>query len=79
MKYTKHQLNEYRKSELENAFDEYIIGFKAERNKHVMKRHYCDGLTFEEIAEELDMSVMQIKNITYRYCDIISKHLEVRA
>lgn len=71
MKYTKHQIKDMTKSELESAIDEYVVGFKAERNRQLMKRRLCDGLTFEELAEEADMSVMQIKNIVYRETDII--------
>lgn len=71
MKYTKHQIKGITKSELESMIDENIIGFKAERNRQLMKRRLCDGLTFEELAEEADMSVMQIKNIVYRETDII--------
>ena len=71
MKYTKHQIKDITKSELESMIDEYIIGFKAERNRQLMKRRLCDGLTFEELAEEADMSVMQVKNIVYREMDII--------
>lgn len=71
MKYTKHQIKDITKSELESMIDEYIIGFKAERNRQLMKRRLCDGLTFEELAEEADMSVMQVKNIVYKEMDII--------
>lgn len=71
MKYTKHQIKDVTKTELESMIDEYIIGFKAERNRQLMKRRLCDGLTFEELAEEADMSVMQVKNIVYREMDII--------
>ena len=71
MKYTKHQIKGITKSELESMIDENIIGFKAERNRQLMKRRLCDGLTFEELAEEADMSVMQVKNIVYREMDII--------
>ena len=71
MKYTKHQIKDVTKSELESMIDENIIGFKAERNRQLMKRRLCDGLTFEELAEEADMSVMQVKNIVYREMDII--------
>lgn len=71
MKYKKHQIKDMTKSELESLIDEYIIGFKAERNRQLMKRRLCDGLTFEELAEEADMSVMQVKNIVYKSMAII--------
>lgn len=71
MKYTKHQIKDVTKSELESMIDQFVIGFRAERNRQLMKRRLCDGLTFEELAEEADMSVMQVKNIVYREMDII--------
>lgn len=77
MKYTKHQINDVTTSQLETIIDEYIVGFKAARNRQLMKRRLCDGLTFEELAEEADMSVMQVKNIIYKNMEVISKHLRV--
>ncbi len=77
MKYTKHLIKDVTNSQLECLIDEYIVGFKAERNRQLMKRRLCDGLTFEELAEEFDMSVMQIKNIVYKNMEIISKYLRV--
>ena len=65
------------RSQLNHIIDEYIIGFKAERNRSIMKDRLCNGKTFEELSEMYDMSVNQIKNIVYRNMEIISKHLEV--
>ena len=73
MKYQKHQIENVTRSELEYLIDEHVIGFKAERNRVIMKRRLCDGVTFEKIAEESDMSVMQIKNIVYKQMEILSK------
>lgn len=75
MKYQKHTIENITRSELEHLIDEYVIGFKAERNRIIMKRRLCDGITFEKIAEENDMSVMQIKNIVYKQMELLSKVL----
>lgn len=75
MKYNKHRIDNVTKTQLENIIDEYIIGFKAERNRQLMKQRLCDGLTFEELAEESDMSVRQVKKIVYDNEQIITKHL----
>lgn len=48
---------------LEQIIDDNIIGYKAERNRKIIKRKLCDGITYEKIAEEFDMSVRQIKKI----------------
>ena len=42
----------------------------------MVKRKLCDGLTFEEIAEEFAMSVRQTKTIIYEQELKIVKYLE---
>ncbi|MBP5324135.1 MAG: hypothetical protein J6Y86_01405 [Pseudobutyrivibrio sp.] len=76
MKYTKHIIN----SSTDNiifAINNYINGFKAYRNRMILKSRLIDGLTFEELAEKYDMSVRQIKKIVYDSEVIISEHLRV--
>ena len=68
----KHEIKNVTRSQLNTLIEEYVVGFKAERNRQLMKRRLCDGLTFEELAEEADMSVMQVKNIIYREMEIIN-------
>ena len=48
-----------------SAIENYINGFKASRNREILKDHYVDGMTFEETAEKHDMSVRQTKKICY--------------
>jgi hypothetical protein len=52
---------------IRQAIDMYVIGFRAERNRKIMKYKLADGHTFEETAEYFDMSVAGIKRIVYRY------------
>ena len=54
------------KTQIEKAIDETIIGRNAERNRAILKRRLIDGVIFEKLAEEQDMSVRQIKNIVYK-------------
>lgn len=70
----KHKINDSAEN-VRNAIDNYIIGFKALRNREILKDHYIDGLTFEEIAEKHDMSVRQVKKITYDNEPVIIEHL----
>lgn len=77
MKYHKHEIRNVTRTQLNKAIDESVIGFKSARNRAILKRRLCDGVTFEELAEEYDMSVMQIKNIIYKEMEIISQYLEV--
>lgn len=37
--------------------DEWVIGRNAERDRKILKRRLVDGLTYEQLAEEFDMSV----------------------
>lgn len=50
-----------------NRIDEYVVGRKAERNRKILYRRFIDGVCFEPLAEEFDMSVRQIQNIVYKY------------
>jgi len=77
--YKKHTLDNLTKTELEQLIDECIVGFKAERNRKILKRKLITGWTYEQTAEVFDMSVMQIKNIVYAGKEKIVKHIEVRA
>lgn len=48
------------RSEIEELIDEWIF---SERDRNIMKRRLLDGICYEPLAEEFDMSVSQIKNI----------------
>ena len=59
-------MSEYTKSDLVKAIDEYIIGRNAERNRQIIARRLIDGITYDKLAEEYDLSVRQVKNIVYK-------------
>lgn len=65
-------MEEYTNSRIAEVIDEYI---HSERDRAILKRRYIDGICFEPLAEEFDMSDRQIKRIVYRYRDRILKHL----
>ena len=48
------------RSEWERLIDEWIF---SERDRAMVKRRLLDGLTFEKLAEEFDISDRQAKNI----------------
>lgn len=50
-------------SEWNKLIDEWVF---SERDRRILKRRLLDGLTYEQLAAEFDMSVRQIKNIVYR-------------
>jgi len=51
--------------EVEHRINEWIMGRHAERNRKILRRRLIDGICYEPLAEEFDMSVRQIKNIVY--------------
>lgn len=59
-------------SEIEKAIDEWI---HSERDRKILKRRLIDGICYEPLADEMDMSVRQIKNIVSRTERILFKHL----
>ena len=63
------------RTQIENAIDEWIIGRHAERDRAILKRRLCDGVCYEPLAEEFDLSVRHIKNIVYKQQDKVLKHL----
>lgn len=66
------KVKEYTNSHISGIIDEYI---HSERNRKLLKRRYVDGITYERIAEEFDLSVRQVKTIVYRSEQIIIAHV----
>lgn len=65
-------MREYTNSEISAAIDEYIHN---ERDRAILKRRLIDGICFEPLAEEFDLSVRHVQNIVYRGSDKIFRHL----
>jgi hypothetical protein len=59
-------------SELSYLIDEWIFN---ERNRKIVKRKLIDGITFERLAEEFDLSVQQVKTIVYKSQALLACHL----
>lgn len=59
-------------SMISHLIDEWI---RSERDRNILKRRLIDGITFESLAGEFDMSVRQIKNIVYKAQERLFKHL----
>ena len=57
---------DYSRTQIETAIDEWIVGKNAERDRKILKRRLIDGICFEPLAEEFDLSVIQIKRIVYK-------------
>ena len=59
-------------SQIEHAIDEWI---HSERDRKILKRRLIDGICYEPLADEMDMSVRQIKNIVSKAETKLFKHL----
>lgn len=69
-------LSVYSKDDLERAIDQWVICHKhAERNRYILKRHMLDGICYEPLAEEVGLSVRQVKNIVYKTQEQLFRHL----
>lgn len=62
-------------TELCTIIDEWINGRNAERNRRILKRRLIDGICYEPLAEEFDLSVRQVKNIVYKNEYVVFRHL----
>ena len=58
-----HDYEELPNSKIQYLIDEWI---KSERDRNILKRRLLDGITYERIAEEFNLSVRQTKNIVYK-------------
>jgi DNA-directed RNA polymerase specialized sigma24 family protein len=63
------------RSEWESAIDQWLVGRNSERNRKMLKRRLLDGITYERLAEEFDMSVQNVCNTIYKCQDRVFKHL----
>lgn len=66
-------MRDYSRTELTEAIDEWILN---EKHRAILKRRLLDGICFEPLAEEFDMSVTQIKRIVYKGQEKVFKHLK---
>ena len=66
------EMTEYTNSRISAVIDEYI---HSERNRKLLKRRYIDGITYERLAEEFDLSVRQTKAIVYQSEAAIFSHI----
>lgn len=72
----KRDLSDYSREELDHAIEQWVTCHKrAERNRSILRRSLFDGVCYEKIAEEFDMSVRQIGNIIRKSEDQLFKHL----
>ena len=59
-------------SELSAVIDEWIF---SERDRKILKRRILDGICYEPLAEEFNLSTTQVKSIIYKGKNTLLKHL----
>ena len=65
---------EYTNSQAREAIAEAI---HSERDRRLLERRLIDGITFERLAEENELSVSQVKRIVMKGSEIIFRHLKL--
>ena len=63
---------EYTNSRIREIIGEWI---HSERDRRLLERRLIDGVTFERLADEFDMSDRQVRRIVYKLQEQLFKHL----
>ena len=64
-------MDDLSRNDIEELIEQWIMN---ERNRKIMKRRLIDGVHFEKLAEEFELSVTQVKNIVYKNRARILQH-----
>lgn len=57
------KIEELSRSQISFLIDEWVFN---ERDREMLKRRLLDGIKYEKLAEEFDLSVRQTKSIIYK-------------
>ena len=63
---------EYSNSQIRELIAEYV---HSERDRRMLERRLIDGITFERLAEEFDMSTKQVRIIVHREEAVLFRHI----
>lgn len=63
---------EYTNSQIRAIIEEWI---HSERDRAILYRRLVDGIPFERLAEEFDLSTRYVKTIVYKHEQTIFAHL----
>ena len=66
---------EYTNTQIRDLIAEHI---HSERDRKILERRLIDGVTFEKLAEEQELSVSQVKRIIWRGSEIVFRHLKMK-
>ena len=65
-------MKDYTNSQICALIDEHIHN---DRDRKILKRRLVDGICYEPLAEEFDMSDKQVKRIVYKLQERLFKYL----
>lgn len=65
-------MKEYTNSQIASLIDEHI---HSERERAILKRRLIDGICYEPLAEEFDLSTQRVKAIVYKAENKLFKYL----
>lgn len=65
-------MRDYTNSQITTLINEHIHN---ERDREMLKRRLVDGVTYERLAAEFDLSVQRVKAIIYKAQDTLFKYL----
>ena len=63
---------DYRNSDMCHAIEEYV---RNPRYKELLRLRFCEGRTYEEIAERVSYSPQHVKHICKQYKELLLSHL----
>jgi len=64
---------DYTNSQIKCLIEEHI---HSQRDRLLLYRRLVDGITFEKLSDEFQLSVAQTKRIVYRSEEILFRHLK---
>ena len=68
------KLEDRSNTEIAFLIDDWI---RSERDRAILKRRLLDGIRYEALAEEFDLSVRHVKTIVYKSQDRLFRHMEM--
>jgi len=68
--------NDLSRTDIESLINEWVIGRNGERDRKIVRRRMIDGILFDALAAEFDLSLDQIKRIVYKRQKEIFKHID---
>ena len=63
------KFNTISNTQLSQLIDDWI---RSERDRKILKRSLIDGISYEKIAEEVEMSTIQIYRVVKKHIDELS-------